>query len=77
MATLVQEWKHSDFAPADSVQLDQRMVVKVLIQSIGIRKEKVRAQHEIELTILERQDGQRDWYVALGVYLNIASKKGS
>jgi hypothetical protein len=77
MATLVQERKHSDFASADSVQLDQRMVVKILIQSIGIRKEKVRAQHGIELTIFEREDGQRGWYVAIWVYLNIASKEGS
>jgi hypothetical protein len=37
------------------VQLDQRTVVKVLIQSIGMGKEKVCAENEIKLIIFERQ----------------------
>ena len=52
--------KHADLAPADPVQLDQRGVVKFLIQTVGIGEEKVRAQHQVELTILEGQTGEED-----------------
>jgi hypothetical protein len=77
MAGLVQQWKHADLARADSVHLDQRTMMKVKIQSVGIGEQEVRAQHEIELAVSEWEDRQRGRHIALGVDLEVVRKEGS
>jgi hypothetical protein len=49
--------------------------MKVLVQSIGVREEKVRTQHEIELMIGEGKDRQRRRYIPLAVCFDIATKE--